>query len=706
MPFYIIATLLVLLDFFLGAYVLVKNPGRLNSRAFALFSFSAGLWTLGIVLLFSSHNFNFNKLIMGAGVVMIFGFFLFAKTFPEVKTLNKKFWLNLLPFIFLIITVPFNIYVKGMYLGDNGIPQPILSPFFPIYASLTGGYAAYSALLLALAYKNNLGKTRQQLQYIFLGAVLFISIAILCDAVLPALGIYNYNLVGPMASAVFIAFTAYAIVRHNLFDIKVVLQKSLTYSFLLVIIFAFYEACLFLLNIALTKNSLLNNHISVGLTIIAGVSGVSPLEKYFRKFTDRWFFKEPYNYGDALHILSRVLNQNWELSRLMAESDEALRRIFKVSFTGVTTINPLYLFRNGLTQTIDERPLVEEIIPIVAGWKSDVITMEEVDIKIQDNSTDEKTKRILKFLKGRWQLFSFTTLIKISSLGKLVGFLHLSDKLSEEPLKPQDIQLLKTYTNQLATALEKAEAYQKLKEYTENLEAKVEERTREIKNMQLRQKQVMEDISHGLQTPLTILKAELELFGAKQPGEKEQLATMEKSIDKVSVTISDLLKLARLETPLAETPMQEFGLSGLLAEVLDYVEVIAENNGIKLLKFIEDNIKIAGDPKQIEELITNLLSNAVKFSKKNSEQKIEVSLKTKNSFAVMQVKDQGKGIAEEDLYKIFHRFYRSTNSGTPTQGSGLGLSICKAICERHGGKISATSHPTQGSCFTVTLPLP
>ncbi len=102
--------------------------------------------------------------------------------------------------------------------------------------------------------------------------------------------------------------------------------------------------------------------------------------------------------------------------------------------------------------------------------------------------------------------------------------------------------------------------------------------------------------------------------------------------------------------------------------------------------------------------ITNLLSNAIHYNKPNGQ--VHVSTRVENGAAMVAVSDTGPGISPDDLPHIFDRFYRADKSRSRVQGrSGLGLAICKAIAEAHGGKVDVISRPGDGSAFTIRLPV-
>jgi len=114
-------------------------------------------------------------------------------------------------------------------------------------------------------------------------------------------------------------------------------------------------------------------------------------------------------------------------------------------------------------------------------------------------------------------------------------------------------------------------------------------------------------------------------------------------------------------------------------------------------------VEITGDAGRLSQVITNLLTNAVQFNQAEGE--VRLRLEARDGLAVLQVSDTGPGIASADLPRVFERFYRADKSRTGAGNSGLGLSICKAIVEAHGGTIEAASVSGAGATFTLRLPV-
>ncbi len=227
---------------------------------------------------------------------------------------------------------------------------------------------------------------------------------------------------------------------------------------------------------------------------------------------------------------------------------------------------------------------------------------------------------------------------------------------------------------------------------------RVEEKTLYLKELREKEKQIMADISHGLQTPLTILKSELESL--KNQVMLPSLSNLDKSIDDISKFIYDFLNLAKMETSQTNFTQEEVNLSRLLTDTAEYFSTLAEAKNINVVVNIQPDIFVTGDKNRLEELITNLLSNSVKYMHNGGEKKIAITLIRNSGSIELSVSDTGIGISSEDLPHIFERFYRAKNRND-IHGTGLGLAICKRIVERHNGVISVESSQEVGTTFTV-----
>ncbi len=216
------------------------------------------------------------------------------------------------------------------------------------------------------------------------------------------------------------------------------------------------------------------------------------------------------------------------------------------------------------------------------------------------------------------------------------------------------------------------------------------------------------DASHELQTPLTILKGEIEV-GLRSPRSPEEYRAILRSaleeIDRIARLVDGLLLLSRSDVGLIRMSRRPVDVKTLLEELARDLQPLAESHAVKLeMKSIEA-AEILGDPEHLRRLFLNLIDNGIKYTPPGGS--VAVSLEKNERWMILRVADTGIGIAPEDQEKIFQRFYRTAAARARGEGgAGLGLAIARAIAEVHGGKIQVESSVGRGSTFTVLLPLP
>lgn len=217
------------------------------------------------------------------------------------------------------------------------------------------------------------------------------------------------------------------------------------------------------------------------------------------------------------------------------------------------------------------------------------------------------------------------------------------------------------------------------------------------------QRQFTSDASHELRTPMAVIMARCELTLEKQRTEEEyrqSIRTIMRQGRKMTKLIDDMLAFARLELKAEQYVMENTDISALARSVcLDMATI--EEKGITLKENIGQNINANANGELVARLLSNLISNAYRYGKENGH--IWVKLEEKGENIILTVEDDGIGIEEDQLDKIFLRFYRADNA-RDGNGTGLGLAMVKEIAGIHGGEIGVESRLDQGSKFTFKMP--
>jgi heavy metal sensor kinase len=219
------------------------------------------------------------------------------------------------------------------------------------------------------------------------------------------------------------------------------------------------------------------------------------------------------------------------------------------------------------------------------------------------------------------------------------------------------------------------------------------------------QRQFMEDISHELKTPLSVLKGELEVTLKKIRSTQEYETTLLSSLEEVNGLIGiveNLLTLARFDAKTTTLQEVSLDLNLLLKDAVEAIQVLAIQKNITLQLNSAHTVETLADKNQLKRLIINLLDNAIKYTPSGG--KISIDLRQQKDSADIEISDTGIGIPEKELPHIFDRFYRVDKSRSSI-GFGLGLSIAQSIAMAHGGKIYARANIPQGTIFTISLPV-
>lgn len=214
----------------------------------------------------------------------------------------------------------------------------------------------------------------------------------------------------------------------------------------------------------------------------------------------------------------------------------------------------------------------------------------------------------------------------------------------------------------------------------------------------------LEMISHDVRTPLTSVASSLQLIelGANPEKMPTYVAIANKNIDQVIALLNQLLDIHRLESNKLDLVIVETGAAEVLFEAIETISPAAEKLGISIIA-AENPVVINCDPDRLGQVFINLLSNALKYSPQNSE--IFTSIDSPEGGVKISIRDHGKGVPDEFKVRIFDRFQQVQKSDEVVHGGrGLGLAICKAIVEKHGGKIGVEDAEGGGSTFWVWLP--
>jgi len=225
------------------------------------------------------------------------------------------------------------------------------------------------------------------------------------------------------------------------------------------------------------------------------------------------------------------------------------------------------------------------------------------------------------------------------------------------------------------------------------------------------QRQFVADAAHELRSPLAAMQSSLEVANSRERTTADYRQTIDDVLREcrhLARLTNDLLLLAEQESESNAGRLGEFDLSEAVIQSAGMFSGVAEDQGIDLRIDARAAVRVRGDARQLLQVCNNLLDNAIRFTPAGGTVSLRLSADRQRRQAVLMVEDTGCGIDSRLLPRVFDRFFQADaarDRSDPRRGGGLGLAICKAIAERHCGRIDVESHLGAGTTFTVRLPL-
>jgi len=295
------------------------------------------------------------------------------------------------------------------------------------------------------------------------------------------------------------------------------------------------------------------------------------------------------------------------------------------------------------------------------------------------------------------------------------GFIFVGTQNAETPITKGDQEFISILANQIGQTLDNARLFEKTWKSQQELEIKVEERTRqltqaldEVKKISKRKSDFISSVSHEIRTPLTSIKGYAAILLASKLGAlpeeiRSRLEKINRHSDELVHMVNDLLDISRIESGKMEIRKETLSLISITEKIADLFSEQFKTKNISFNSNLSNDCQeIFADRGQIERVFINLVGNALKFTPQNG--KIDINASCVNKITQIDVKDTGFGIPQDAQENIFEEFFRVDNTiNQEVKGTGLGLTLVKHIIEAHQGKIWVKSKVGEGSTFSFTL---
>jgi signal transduction histidine kinase len=490
---------------------------------------------------------------------------------------------------------------------------------------------------------------------------------------------------------------AVAIVKYRLFDVEIVINRSIVYSLLTGAIIAFY-----LLLVGFAGNFLhdgispnANSFIAIICTLLAAVI-FQPAKQIIQRFVDRTFYRVKYHYRLAINAFSPLMvtarSRQETLELLMAHIENS------IPLEKMAVLLP----HNGVFEIAASRGVKDEEKSWLGFSEDDeVIKLAKAQAKPLAKAGCADSSAVVDL--PVWKKFERTgmeILLPVERSTGQWGGLLLGQKRSGTRYSAKDLELLSMLALEAFSALERIH----LQEMTiyERAEKEKLEALSQLKS------EFISLVSHELRTPLTAIrwsaKNLLDGIPAKSPPKVEDyLKGIHASSLHLGRMIENLLDVSKIESGKLEILPESVCLAEMIGTVIHSVTPLVAGKNLRMQTEVSKDLQVKADRDALQEILSNLIENAIKYSPEGKTVSIEAH--GAQGRVIISVRDEGVGIPAEKQKNIFEKFERVyQDKKTREKGLGLGLYIVKKLVEAQSGTIQVQSQIGVGSTFTITLP--
>lgn len=688
--------------------LLIRDSKNINNRSLAFFTFIAALWPFFISLFRLSTTIEsayfWDRAIYFIASLVPAVFLYFCYIFANQKLPSKVIhgFCIIAPVIFLGLLFFSPWWIQSIVFTPAG-KKVFFGVAYTIWVIYYQAYIIWGSMILWFKFKRSKGLMHSQSALMLLSLLFPMFGAMAPNVIMPLFGNYDYIYVGPFFVSAMLGLMTYAIVKHKLFDVRLIIVKSIAYTFIISLLAILYTVGLFFIIPILTKEtvSLRCMILSAILALIVSFT-IQPLTRLIEKITNRVFYRHRYKTDEMLFELSQVLASTIEMRELVTKILDLIRRRLHI-----TTI--MMIIKDS-----KQRFIIESHPQISTHYRIDTNTFD----------TLRKNNRLLYFddlkeseEKVLMRKYAISVFLPIATKREVIGYLLLGEKASGDCYYDQDIKTLKILASEFAVALTNAKSYAEIIGFNITLQKEIEKATMDLRlaNLHLQELDKLKNefisiASHDLRTPMTALKGYSWLL--KQKGKDlapqfiDYINKIYNSSERMIALINDMLDVSRIES----------GNLTLALEKIDIVETV-NTSANEMKPLIEDKhqslkiepfhpVFVKADKNRMHEVMENLIANAVNYTDVGG--KITLSFQETKKEILVSVTDTGVGIKKDDFPKLFTKFGRIDISHTVSRqssGTGLGLYICKNIIDLSGGSIMVDSEPGKGSTFTFSLPI-
>lgn len=523
--------------------------------------------------------------------------------------------------------------------------------------------------------------------------------------------------IGNLGMIVFIIGSAYAIIRHHMFDIRAAAARATTYILSLASIGGLYFLVAFsIFNTTLNGNGWGTKLLYLSFALITSVI-YQPTKRFFDRATNAIFYRDAYEPQELYNELNYLLATSSDLNHMLGAAATILQKHLKTEFV---------IF--GLRESGSRRPRLIGTDELVYS-DADLALLRSITVKSNDtvimgqelaaSSRAQHSSRMRHLINilDKYSIGVLTRLTDRKNDGKEAdGYILFGSKKSGNSFTQRDKQVIDIINNELFIAIQNALRFEEIQQFNITLQQKVDTATRQLRktNQKLEALDQAKDefismASHQLRTPLTSIKGYLSMVIDGDAGkltklQHSMLSQGFSSAQQMVYLIGDLLNVSRLQTGKFVIDATPVNLADVIEEELAIVAASAGVKGVGLdFKKPADFPLLQLDDTKIRQVIMNFLDNAVYYTPAGGTVKIE--LEEAERAVELRIIDSGIGVPKADQHKLFTKFFRASNARKARpDGTGLGLFMAQKVIVASGGAIIFHSKEGEGSTFGFSFP--
>ncbi len=693
----------------LSLFIFLRNPKAKLNRLFFLSSILIAGW-LATNYLGSTLSVSYdiaivaNKLTFFLGAAGSLAIFYFSANLAHRKSnfISKALTIfNAYALLFSLTPVVVSYITPSQNTWTIGFGSLANFYFFVLFANVV-----MTLFTLLSAHRKLTGFARSQINSVLIGLAGFLLGVIITNAVLPiALNYYGLTNAGALFSLLLTGGMAYAITKHKLFDIRLIIARSLAYATALITIALLYGLVIFAASKYIFNLEIpISAQIFLALATAIAALSFTRIQTLFDRLTNKIFYRDAYNSSLFLDQLNKVLVSNIEIEPLLSLSAGVISSNLKSEYCAyyIEESSNQKKYKIVGNSGFDNTSGILSLINQLEEYKDRIVVLDEIESG-KVNLRNEMSKNNA----------SVSVRLDINESGKTdkIGYLILGSRKSGNAYVNQDIIILDIIAKELVIAVQNALRFEEIEQFNITLQEKIDVATSQLTKANKRLKALDETkddfismASHQLRTPLSVIKGYVNMVSMGDAGKvnKQQKEFLDQALDgseSMVRLVSELLNVSRITSGKFSIEASPVNLADLVDAQVKQLTNMAASKEITLNYQKPENFpSIMLDEDKTKQVIINFIDNAIHYSKPKGA-KIDIQL-TASDEIIFKVVDNGIGVPNSEKDHLFTKFYRAKNAKlVRPDGTGVGIYLAKVVINEQGGDLIFESKEGEGSTF-------